>query len=416
MIAETKRTSDILWMKFVLFWGFALILLNDDGVVAFRFGELPSTTKSEITYIRQIYMSLHSENEVPEQQPLQPTLAGRRRDFLSALAGISVGLVPALPSNGGEVGAKITKAVTQSDLGISVRTQVVKGAQVMDKIDGQWEQFSDRFQLGSERAKQPGKPNPKEIPDPLPLDVQTAKVILNIADEVFLSLMPMIKSAALQEKIDKLAELVKPSFLRSKAKLDLGDNIHDIRNADQFNFASYVHFKAYSDLIIQQGKGFDFNSFRRNFELKVGQRLISLLLHVPQEQKTTTKTEHLLDAKLAQLDQLCDVLKAKGLVSLTERSSLENDQLTDWLDDMSELSFTIALDGDITLGSQMLLQEQGFRLYPDYARFAVSSLLQNIESQEVSVEDYYFDTDYNSDPDKFEVKEVVLNVVLDSKE
>jgi hypothetical protein len=72
------------------------------------------------------------------------------------------------------------------------------------------------------------------------------------------------------------------------------------------------------------------------------------------------------------------------------------------------------LDGDITLQSQILLQEQGFRLYPNFARFAIGYLMQQ-DGQQLSVMDYYFDTDYNSDPDKFEVKEILLNVVLDSQ-
>jgi hypothetical protein len=78
------------------------------------------------------------------------------------------------------------------------------------------------------------------------------------------------------------------------------------------------------------------------------------------------------------------------------------------------LHFSVALDGDITLQSQILLQEQGFRLYPNFARFAIGYLMQQ-DGQQLSVMDYYFDTDYNSDPDKFEVKEILLNVVLDSQ-
>lgn len=340
-----------------------------------------------------------------------------RRNVLAFLWGVSTTMIPVLPSNAGEVGAKITKAVTQSDLGISVRAQVVKGAQVMDRLDGKWEQFSDQFGLGAERAKQPGKPMPKDIPEPLPLDTSMAKSILSLCDEVFLSLMHMYKSADLEEQVNKVAVLVRPSFERgfkTNKKLDLDENARDIKPADQFNFASYVHFKAYSDLILQQGKTFDFNNFRRKFETETGQRLVTLLLSQQQRKISIAKTEDILNAKLSQIDQLCEKLKEKGLVSLTERSPLDPDQLSDWLEDMSDLSFSVALDGDITLGSQMLLQEQGLRLYPDYARLAVSSLLQDIPGQEATVVDYYFDTDYNSDPNKFEVKEVVLNVILDS--
>ena len=341
----------------------------------------------------------------------------RRRQVLSTILGItsSTIIVQSYPSYAGEVGARITKAVTTSDLGISVRTSVVKGAQVMDQIDGKWEGLSDRFGLGSERSKQAARPAPKEIPPPLPLDSSTAKAILTAADDVYLSLMPYIKMGTLQDQINKVVSLVKPSFERSGIILD--ENIRDVKTADDFNFASYVHFKAYSDIIIsEQGKSFDFNGFRRNFEAQFGQRLVSLLL--PRASNAVTlsgqRSEQILASKLRLVDQLFDVLKDKGLLSLTERSPLDKDQITDWLDNTSDLTFTIAIDGDITLGSQMLLQEQGFRLYPDYPRFGVLSLLRGIEGQDLQIDDYYFDTDYNSDPDKFEVKEVVLNISLDS--
>ena len=356
-----------------------------------------------------------------QRQTQQQQYSNNRRTTLSTFLGLTSSylLVPVQRSPAGEVGARITKAVTTSDLGISVRTSVVKGAQVFDKIDGQWEGFSDKYGLGAGRNKQVGRPAPKVIPDPLPLDTTTAVSILKAADEVFLSLMtPLsdIKATQLEEQISRVAGLVRPSFERSG--VDLGDNVRDVKTAPQFNFASYVHFKAYSDLILLQSKSFDFNGFRRNFEAQLGQKLVNILL--PQTAKgllastTSQPTEQILNSKLKSIDQFCDMLKEKGFVSLTERSPLEQDQISDWVGDMSDLTFTIALDGDITLGTQMLLQEQGFRLYPDYARFGVLALLQGLAGQRVQIDDYYFDTDYNSDPDKFEVKEVVLNVVLDS--
>eukprot|EP00978_Attheya_sp_CCMP212_P043184 scaffold277581_cov28-Attheya_sp.AAC.1 len=79
----------------------------------------------------------------------------RRRDAIhrlwkaTAVASVIVGGAPQI-SSAGEVGARLNAAVTQSDLGVSVRRSVVRGAQVMDKLDGQWEKFSDEFGLGAE--------------------------------------------------------------------------------------------------------------------------------------------------------------------------------------------------------------------------------------------------------------------------
>ena len=97
---------------------------------------------------------------------------------------------------------------------------------------------------------------------------------------------------------------------------------------------------------------------------------------------------------------------------------------------MADLVINVAIDDDITLQSQILLQEQGYRLYPNFNRFIVAELFrQQIETNndqqrdsggaisgtthKVSVIDYYFDTNYNSDPDKFEVKEVLLNISIE---
>jgi hypothetical protein len=103
----------------------------------------------------------------------------RRGVLLSALL-----LVIPLPSYAGEVGARINAAVTQSELGVAVRESVVRGAQVMDKVDGQWEQFSDKFGLGTARSQQDKKPTPRDIPEPLPLDTRTAKRLVEITDQV----------------------------------------------------------------------------------------------------------------------------------------------------------------------------------------------------------------------------------------
>jgi len=116
--------------------------------------------------------------------PVSVDSMNRRQVLLSSIS--SALIVSQFPqvSHAGEVGARITKAVTTSDLGISVRESVVRGAQTMDKIDGQWEQFSDKFGLGAARKQQAGKPEPKVIPDPLPLDKELAKHIIETSDQV----------------------------------------------------------------------------------------------------------------------------------------------------------------------------------------------------------------------------------------
>jgi hypothetical protein len=60
-----------------------------------------------------------------------------------------------------------------------------------------------------------------------------------------------------------------------------------------------------------------------------------------------------------------------------------------------------------------LLQEQGRRLHQASLQCLMREILQDALrpfAQTVVMDDYYFDPDYNSDPDQFEVKQVLINI------
>jgi len=216
-----------------------------------------------------------------------------------------------------------------------------------------------------------------------------------------------VSQSALCKQVETVANKVRPAFERS------GVSTLEEGSAQAFNFDSYTHFKAYGDLIMETKV--PFNSFRKDFEDKLGQQLLTLLL--PQYSKSANiksgNLEAALQQRLSLVDQVCRILVEKGLVAATERSTIDEERLADWTEDLSDLTLNLALDGDITQNSQILLQEQGFRLYPNYAKYMIAKLLE-IPQQTVTIDDYYMDTDYNSDPNRFEVKEVMLNIVLDS--
>jgi len=124
-----------------------------------------------------------------------------------------------------------------------------------------------------------------------------------------------------------------------------------------------------------------------------------------------------LETGLSLTDEIMNNLVTNGFVALAERNNIDNELLVDWTEDLADIQLSIPLDADITLGSQMLLQEQGFRVYPDFGRFVITSALQKSfksTNQNVSSDEYYMDTNYSSDPDLFEVKQVLLNIVIDS--
>jgi hypothetical protein len=340
----------------------------------------------------------------------------RRSALLKMLVFSSVLLSPQA-ARAGEVGARITRAVTTSDLGIAVRRSVVQGAQVMDGVDGQWEQFSDRFGLGAERTKQLGRPLPKDIPPPKPLDVALARAILETTDRAFQKAAGIRDDGVLTSQIDKVARTVRPSFERSGQNLLPMDA--PLASGVQFNFVSYTHFKAYSDLLIE--RNIDFPRFKKEFERTVGQDLVGLFLGksplADMPVNNPDQRRQALQQALDQVDRLCKVVVDRGLVALIDTETetpLDAERIVEWSEDLLDLSWSIGLDGDVTLGSQLLLQEQGFRLYPNYARYAIQTILESIRGQQISIDDYYMDTDYNSDPDKFEVKQVLVNIVLEN--
>lgn len=328
------------------------------------------------------------------------------------------------PSNAGEVGARINKAVTQSDLGISVRKSVVKGAQVIDSLDGKWEKFSDDNGLGSERFKQQPRPIPKEIPDPLPLNSDIAKIVLSKSDEAFLE--TLVSSGInisninvdLPSQVQKVDNLVRKSFERSG--LDLSkEGTEKEWTAQQFNYYCYIHFKAMCDILIENKLSFN----RRKFENALGDKILPLFAPSANDLLVSILSSQsqakAIDVGLKLTDEVIKNLVSFGFCALAERNKieLEEDRIADWIQDLANIELSIPLDGDVTLSSQLLLQEQGFRIYPSFGRSIITSALQKSmigTKQSISSDEYYMDTNYSSDPNLFEVKEVLINIVIDS--
>lgn len=349
-------------------------------------------------------------------------LRSSRRNFIQRVSLGTIGsmlVIPSEPSYAGEVGARITKAVTQSDLGISVRRSVVKGAQIMDNLDGKWEKFSDDYGLGAERFKQQPRPKPKDVPELLPLNDEVARKVLMLADEAFVeSLDSTGKSIDLSSQITKVDSLVRKSFERSGLDLNEGTKL----TASQFNYYCYIHFKAMCDIVVENKLSFN----RKRFENILGEKLLPLFSPSSSElldsiPKTPSKESQAraIDVGLRIVDEIMKNLVSNGFCALAERNAIESEEgrITDWIDDLSDLQISIPLDGDITLNSQILIQEQGFRIYPNFGRFTITSALQkslNGSKQSVSSDEYYMDTNYSSDPNLFEVKQVLINVVIDS--
>lgn len=79
----------------------------------------------------------------------------------------------------------------------------------MDKLDRNWEEFSDRFGLGAERNKANQKR--KIVPPLQPLDATLARTVLQTCDRAFCDVTG-VTAAALAQQVDTVRFLVKPSF------------------------------------------------------------------------------------------------------------------------------------------------------------------------------------------------------------
>jgi len=187
-----------------------------------------------------------------------------RRSFTSGFAlslCSSVTATTIQPASASELGSMITKAVTTSDIGISVRKSVVKGAQMMDRIDGQWEKFSDDYGLGTARFNQGGRPKAKKIPPLKPLNVELANKLLELSDESFME-KSGISPNMLSMRISKVDNAVRKSFERS------GIDFSGEMSGSIFNYSCYIHFKAYCDVIMPMNATMGWN--KKGFEKLLG--------------------------------------------------------------------------------------------------------------------------------------------------
>jgi len=306
-----------------------------------------------------------------------------------------------------------------------VRTSIVRGAQIIDKLDGNWERFSDDFGLGENR-RQPKKKvlgvggkaevEAKEIQ--AVLDDFFCLDVLNACDMAFLACLPTISKDFLLQQVDQTKTLVRKSFIK-KSSLSIS-----LSPEEEFNFNCYSHFRVYNDILVNEN--ISFPAFRQKFESKIRKRLFQLALK--QDSSLLISSPPKLTEKVVSglqiTDKIATLLQRKGIISSWERSNPSNDDIEDFISPMSsdsfsttpDLQFSLALNGDKTLNSQILLQELGYRLYPSFGCWLVcEGLLQCFVGDSetvVNIDDYYFDTAYNSNPDLFEVKQVLLNIVI----
>lgn len=248
---------NFLFLHLIIFWGISSCLAFYTCATRDRLCHLPLNSR----YNRrcQLFISRQSKHDLNDDEGEKPFLSESlcsRRSFTSILAITSSSVFITKPASASELGSMITKAVTTSDLGISVRKSVVKGAQIMDRIDGQWEKFSDDYGLGAARYSQGGRPKPRKVPPMKPLNIDIAKKLLDLSDESFLE-QSGITPNLLSLQISKVDNAVRTSFERS------GIDFSGEMSGSIFNYYCYIHFKAYCDIIMSMKISWNKKAFEK---------------------------------------------------------------------------------------------------------------------------------------------------------
>jgi hypothetical protein len=117
------------------------------------------------------------------------------------------------------------------------------------------------------------------------LDTIVASKIVDSTDHIFCTLT-QIQPKELQKQIQIVNDKVQPAFMRSGLTFsdevisdsDGSFRIVDVTSGPQFNYASYVHYKAYTDLWLDKCRNRSFPTFQKSFEEKVGQQVVAILI------------------------------------------------------------------------------------------------------------------------------------------
>ena len=396
---------------------YVLVLLRPSGVIGWcEHRRAPCRSQ-------QSQLDLALPSPVPAPMPSPPrdsevstwATAMRRRDMLPIVIALAAHPTAAYSDDAFDSPQGISKAV---------RTSVVRGAQMIDKFDSKWERFSDDMGLGKARNQERrnlidagsnsiAKKIIKSEADAGPFDEELSGSFLKACDEAFVSNLEQTSAAALAERIERSEKLLRPSFFDSSST--------GSTKQDEFNFRCYLHFRSYNEILVKEQV--QFPAFRRKFERDLRNRLIQIALKenpsmLGSSQKPLSDLSDGLRSALHSTDEVANFLLAKGVISSWERSVPPPEDLEDFVSLATDCPFSLALYGDATLGSQLLLQELGFRLYPAFGRWMVTESIarcfakDGAESVSLNVDDYYMDTAYNSNPDLFEVKQVLLNIAL----
>lgn len=271
--------------------------------------------------------------------------------------------------------------ITKSSIGKSIRYSAVRGARTFDQLDELWARFSDSlrdekkcdpvtnrrlFDNGVRRdGTRVGDPVVGDLCDPVeirPINDDVSRMILSSSLVAFNSLNnAMVENSDIEQAIQKITNLVRPSFERSQKGIVL--NEEDANKRQNLNLALYVQMRAFSEQLEKALlNGSEKKRLSQVFESSWGDKLAKEL--APRADRNDFKSP-LPPFQLA--DSLYPyntgkLLDALGVVSVGLQSLQNSGHIGYWEiiippDDNGDV-VTIAVDNDTTLPVQILLQEQ----------------------------------------------------------
>jgi hypothetical protein len=360
-----------------------------------------------------------------------------RRRALAHISSISSVLITSAPSVAADFlnekgDTEGLAAVTQSELGKSIRYGAVKGAKVIDQVDLRWERFSDSlrdkhkcdpvtnrrlFDNGKRRDGTPiGSPVLGALCDPVPLrpfDVASAQSILVLADTIAMQQFS-VSSDTLQSVKREVEVLVKPSFERAQ-KSSTSEN-EDVKMRQEFNFKLYVQMRAISQIAEKSSTSKqELRKVFRSFETAWGRSLRQNL--APFANRKDFKTP--IPLQLPELEEQGvlnyesgKMLDSLGVLSAALAKLQNGGMIGEWEifipDDNDGEVVTLAVDDDITVPTQVLLGEQGKLLSGSVVRALARAV---IEDAQISYNlDSYFIDPTTTAQEKYSPTQLLVNL------
>lgn len=319
--------------------------------------------------------------------------------------------------------------ITDSSLGKAIRKSTIQGARIIDNFDEKWERFSDslRDQRKCDEATgrrlydngfrkdgtRVGNPVLGSLCNPIELepfnDYFGDTVLENALDAAVKVHMSTGTGAAstpgiyqndmslLKQNVQSIKDLVRPSFERSinndssssndNHNQSINSNIENEKKRKLYNFATYATMKGINN---------DLNSSSeiKKFYLSWGESLVTKLAPNANRKDYESPFPEIKD-EFEDYDYDKDVLlDSLGMLNVALKSLQKNGLIGHYeisipYDDYGSV-VTLAVDDDITLGSQLLLREQGMKMSGSFVESMVRYVMDKAKIQ-YSLDSFFID-------------------------